>query len=132
MKSKFQREQRTRTVFQKQKGKTKAPNFQENSLAFQLRTVGNYGASSKVEWWFYGTFNESAEGRRKKKEGKRQKFFILNQGRIENPAKSRWLFSRKSSVVDIWQGSEYATNSEHVRVTPRRYYRLSTMLFKLW
>ena len=49
MKSKFQREQRTRIVFQKQKGKTKAPNFQENSLAFQLRTVGNYGASSKVE-----------------------------------------------------------------------------------
>ena len=33
MKSKFQREPRTRIVFQKQKRKAKVPNFQENSLA---------------------------------------------------------------------------------------------------
>ena len=45
VKSKFQTEQRTRIVFQKQKRKTKVPNFQENSSVFQLRTVGNYGAS---------------------------------------------------------------------------------------
>ena len=70
MKLKFQRERRTRIVFQKQKGKAKAPNFQENLLAFQLRTVGNYGTSSKVELGFYGTFNGSAEGRCKKKKGK--------------------------------------------------------------
>ena len=42
MKSKFQREQKTRIVFQQQKRKVKVPNFQENSLAFQLGTVGNY------------------------------------------------------------------------------------------
>ena len=72
MKSKFQREQRTRIVFQQQKRKAKVPNFQENSLAFQLGTVGNYWASWKLEWGFYGTFNGSAEGRRKKEEkGKR-------------------------------------------------------------
>ena len=45
MKSKFQREQRTRIVFQKQKRKAKVPNFQENSLAFQLRIVGKCGPS---------------------------------------------------------------------------------------
>ena len=45
MKSKLQREQRTRIVFQKQKRKAKVPNFQENSLAFQMRTVEKYGAS---------------------------------------------------------------------------------------
>ena len=45
MKSKFQREQRTRIVFQKQKRKARVPNFQENSLSFQIRTVGKYGAS---------------------------------------------------------------------------------------
>ena len=44
----------------------KVPNFQENSLAFQLRTVGKYGVSWKVEWGFYGTFSGSAEGGRKK------------------------------------------------------------------
>ena len=43
MKSKFQSEQRTRIVFQKQKRKAKVPNFQENSLAFQMKTVGKYG-----------------------------------------------------------------------------------------
>ena len=32
MKQKFQREQRTRIVFQKQKRKAKVPNFQGNSL----------------------------------------------------------------------------------------------------
>ena len=86
MKSKFQREQRTRTVFQKQKGKTKAPNFQENSLAFQLRTVGNYGASSKVEWGFYGTFNGSAEGRRKKKRRKEAEIFYFKSGAYWEPS----------------------------------------------
>ena len=45
MKSKFQRKQRTRIVFQKQKVKAKVPNFQENALAFQLRTLEKYGAS---------------------------------------------------------------------------------------
>ena len=45
MKSKFQREQRTKIVFQIQKRKGKVPNFQKNSLAFRLRTVGKYGAS---------------------------------------------------------------------------------------
>ena len=34
MKSKFQREQRTSIVFQKQKRKAKVQNIQENSLAF--------------------------------------------------------------------------------------------------
>ena len=125
MKSEFQRKQRIRIVFQKQKRKAKVPNFQENWLAFQLWIVGKYRASWKVEWGFYGTFNGSAGGGRKK-ERKEQRIFILNQGRIENPAKSRWLFSQKSSIVDIWQGSEYA------RVKPRSYYSLSTMLFKLW
>ena len=45
MKSKFKKEQRTRTVFQKKKRKTKVPNFRESSSAFRLRTVGKYGAS---------------------------------------------------------------------------------------
>ena len=89
MKLKFQRERRTRIVFQNQKGNPKAPNFQENLLAFQLRTAGNYGASSKVELGFYGTFNGSAEGRCKKKKRERGRKVILNQGRIENPVKSR-------------------------------------------
>ena len=101
MKSKFQREQRTKIVFQIQKRKGKVPNFQKNSLAFRLRTVGKYGASWKVEWGFYGAFNGSAEGEHKK-ERKEQRIFILNQGRIENPAKSRWAFSQKSCIVDIW------------------------------
>ena len=38
--SKFQRQQRKIIVFQKQKRKVKVPNFQGNSLAFQLRTAG--------------------------------------------------------------------------------------------
>ena len=66
MKSRFQREQRTRIVFQKQKRTAKVQNFQENSLAFPLGTVWNYGASWKVERAFYGTFNGGAEGGRKK------------------------------------------------------------------
>ena len=66
MKSKFQREQRTKIVFQIQKRKGKVPNFQKNSLAFRLRTVGKYGASWKVEWGFYGAFNGSAGGEHKK------------------------------------------------------------------
>ena len=45
MKSKFQKEQRRRIVFEKKKRKAKVPNFQESSLAFILRTVGKYGAS---------------------------------------------------------------------------------------
>ena len=45
MKSRFQREQRTRIVFQTQKRTAKVQNFQEDSLVFQLRTVGKYGAS---------------------------------------------------------------------------------------
>ena len=49
MKSKFQREQRTRIIFQSQKRKAKVPNFQENSLSFQTGTVGKYGASQKME-----------------------------------------------------------------------------------
>ena len=49
-----------------------------------------------------GTFNGSAKGGRKKEE-KGQRILILNQVRIENPAKSRWLFSPKCSIVDIWQ-----------------------------
>ena len=87
MKSKFQREQPTRMLF-KSKKKAKVPNFQDNSLAFQLRTVGKYEVSWKVEWEFYGTFNRSAEGGRRK-ERKGQRIFILNQGCIENSAKSR-------------------------------------------
>ena len=82
MKSKFQSEQRTRIVFQKQKRKAKVPIFQENSLAFQMKTVGKYGPSWKVEWGFYGTFNGSPKGGHKKKR------HILNQGHIENQAKS--------------------------------------------
>ena len=95
MKSKFQREQRLRIVFQKQKRKKKVPNFQKNLLAFQLKIFETYEASWKVEWGFNGTFNGSAEGRRKK-ERKVHRIFILNQGRIRNPAKSRWLFSEKA------------------------------------
>ena len=87
MKSKFQREQPTRMLF-KSKKKAKVPNFQDNSLAFQLRTVGKYEVSWKVEWEFYGTFNGSAEGGRRK-ERKGQRIFILNQGCIENSTKSR-------------------------------------------
>ena len=45
MKSKFQREQKIRMVFEKQKRKAKVPNLQEDSLAFQLKTVGNYEES---------------------------------------------------------------------------------------
>ena len=45
MKSKFQKEQGRRIVFEKKKRKTKVPNIQESSLAFQQRTVGKYGAS---------------------------------------------------------------------------------------
>ena len=45
MKSRYQREQRERIVFQKQKRTAKTRNFQENSLDFQLRTVRKYGAS---------------------------------------------------------------------------------------
>ena len=45
MKSRFQREQRTRIVFQTQKRTAKVQNIQENSLVFQLRTVRKYGAS---------------------------------------------------------------------------------------
>ena len=116
MKSRFQREQRTRIVFQTQKRTAKVQNFQENSLVFQLRTVGKYGASWKVEWGFYGIFNGSAEGGRKK-ERKEQIIFILNQGRIENPAKNRRLFSQRSFIVDTWQGSEYASNSENNEAT---------------
>ena len=130
MKSRYQREQKERIVFQKQKRTAKTRNFQENSLDFQLRTVRKYGASWKVEWGFYGTFNGSAEGGRKK-ERKGQIIFILNKGRIENPAKSRRLYSQKSFIVDIWQDSEYAPNSEYNKVTPRSYYSLSTLLFKL-
>ena len=74
-KSKFQREQRTRIVFQKHKRKAKVPNVQENSLAFQLRTVGNSGAKWKLEWGFYGTFNGSAEGGPKKRERGREFLF---------------------------------------------------------
>ena len=96
-----------------------------------MRAVGKYGASWKVEWGFYGTFNRSAEGGHKK-ERKGQRSFILNQGRIENQAKSRWLFSKKSSIADNWQGSEYAANSEYARVTPWSCYSIWTMLFKLW
>ena len=127
MKPRFQREQRKRIVFQTQKRTAKVQNFQENSLFFQLRTVGKYGASWKVEWVFYGTFNGSAEGGCKK-ERKEQIIFILNQGRIENPAKRRRLFSQKRFFVDTWQGSEYASNSENNETTPRSYYSLSTYL----
>ena len=44
MKSKFQGEQRIRIVFQKQNRKVGVLNFQESSLAFQMRTVGKYEA----------------------------------------------------------------------------------------
>ena len=53
-----------------------------------------------MERAFYGTFNGGAEGGRKK-ERKGQIIFFLNQGRIENPAKSRRLFSQKSFIVHI-------------------------------
>ena len=94
MKSKFQRETRARIVFQKQKRMEKVPNFQENSLVFQLRTVGKYGASWKVEWGFYRTFNESAEWWCRK-ERKGQKSFILNQECIENQLKAVDYFHKK-------------------------------------
>ena len=121
-------------VFQKQKRK---------ALVFHIRTVGKYGASWKVEWGFYGTFNGSVKGGPKRKR-KVQTVFVLNQGRIENPTKSRSLFSQKSSqckylagfwiclefwicsdytefwmtraIVNLWQGSKYASDSEYVRV----------------
>ena len=73
------------------------------------------------------SFNGSAEGGRKKN-GKRQITFILNQRCIENPAKSLWIFLQKSSIVDIWYGSEYASNSEYAMVKPRSYYSLSIMI----
>ena len=60
------KENKKQEVFRKQKRKAKVPNFQENSLVFQLRAAGKYGASWKVEWGFYRTFNGSAEGGRKK------------------------------------------------------------------
>ena len=116
MKSKFQREQRKRIVFQKQKRKAKVPIFQEISLASMMRTVGKYGASRKVEWGFYGTFNGSAKGGSKRKK-KEQRIFMLNQRPYW---KSSWkpltIFAKRSSIVDIWQGSEYASNSEYARV----------------
>ena len=75
MKCKFQREQRIRIVFQKQKRRVKVPNFQESSLAFHMRTVGKYGASWKVEWGLYGTFNGSAKEDAKEKERDREFLF---------------------------------------------------------
>ena len=94
MKSKFKKEQRTRTVFQKKKRKTKVPNFQESSSAFRLRTVGKYGASWKVEWGFSGTFNVSAKvGHKRKRMGRR--ILNLNPGCIENPPKSCNYFRKK-------------------------------------
>ena len=116
MKLKFQREQITKIVFQKQKRKAKVPNFQENAVAFQLRTVRNYVARWKLEWGFCGTLNGSAEGGHKKE--RKGQNFILNQGHIENWAKSCWLFLQKNP-----------SNSEYGRVTPRSYYSLSTILF---
>ena len=74
MKSKFQREQRTRIVFQKQK-KAKVPNSQENSLAFQLRTFGKYEVSWKVEWGFYGTLMEAQKEDGEKRERGREFLF---------------------------------------------------------
>ena len=73
------------------------------------------------------SFNGSAE-RGRKKDGKRQRIFILNQGCIENPAKSLLIFLQKSSIVDIWYCSEYASNSEYAMVKPRSYYSLSIMI----
>ena len=95
MKSKFQKEQRRRIVSEKKKRKAKVPNFQESSLAFQLRTVGKYGASWKVEWGFYGTFNGSAKGGQKRKR-KGRRIFYLNLGRIQNPAESSNYFHKKT------------------------------------
>ena len=70
MRSKFQREQWTRVIFQKQK-KAKTPDFQENSLASQLRTVGKYGASWKVELGFYNPLTEAQKEDAKKMESGR-------------------------------------------------------------
>ena len=53
-----------------------------------------------MEWGFYGTSNENTEGWHKK-ERNGQIIFILNQMRIENPAKSRWLFSQKRYIADL-------------------------------
>ena len=75
MKSKFQSEQRTKIVFQMQKRKGKIPNFQKNSLAFRLRTVGKYGASWKVEWGFYGAFNRVQKDNTKKRGRSREFLF---------------------------------------------------------
>ena len=79
MKSRFQREQSTRIVFHKQKRTAKVQNIQENSLTFQLRTVGKYGASWKVKWGFYGTFNGSAEGVRKKDRKGEDNFYFKSR-----------------------------------------------------
>ena len=79
MKSRFQREQNTRIVFHKQKRTAKVQNIQENSLTFQLRTAGKYGASWKVKWGFYGTFNGSAEGVRKKDRKGEDNFYFKSR-----------------------------------------------------
>ena len=71
MKSKIQREQKTTIVFQKQK-KPKVPNFQENSLAFQLRTVGKYGASWNMgnEDFIEPLMEAQKEGAKKRERGR--------------------------------------------------------------
>ena len=50
--SKLQRAERTRIASQMQKN-AKVPNFQENSLVLQMRTVGSYGTSRKEEGGYY-------------------------------------------------------------------------------
>ena len=82
MKSKFQKKkQRARIVFQKPKKKK-----ERKSIKFSGKFISL--AWSKLKSGIYGTFNGSAE-RGRKKERKGQRIFILNQGCILNPAKSR-------------------------------------------
>ena len=50
--SKLQRAERTRIASQMQKN-AKVPNFQENSLVLQMRTVGSYGTSRIEEGRYY-------------------------------------------------------------------------------
>ena len=87
MKSKFQREQRIRIIFQKQK-KGKSTKFSGKFISLPIENSWKVWSKLKRGIRVLWNFNGSAEGGRKK-EGKGRRIFALNQGCIENPAKSR-------------------------------------------
>ena len=88
MKSKFQREQRISSF---SKGRKQGKSAKCSGKFISLPNQNSWKAWSKV------------------KSGMRI---------LWNPAKSRYnCFHKQSSVVDIWQGFQYASNSEYARVT---------------